>query len=195
MPLYGGFIPTVQWGSGDGYASVDVPNYNGPSICYTGYTAGNPNCAISIASNQPINPLTPGTGTSYGSLSAFVDAKGAHVTESASGSGNSGEEVKADAASGDTEVNNSSVAEQFQITFHLDAELYSLSSAVDQLSLTFYNVYAGNTIFSAAQNQGGAGTYDFIDQDITTPMITVAAHLSMYLAGLRGSSMRGIQFR
>ena len=182
LPMYAGFaVPSSEWGPGTGEVDTDVPNYSGPSTCYVGYGTYPGTCTESIASNFPVQNFVAanGVGTSYGTLSASTDVNGVHLFESASGSGNSEENVSGDSGFFDTAVNNTSNPVQLQVTVHLDGQLYSLSDAYGSLQINYFFGYAQNTLFTANQGAGGAGTYDTIDQTFNLPLYTIAAHSSV----------------
>ncbi len=182
LPAFGGYIiPVSQRGAGLASLTLNIPNYTDPggqSSCSLSTSGSATGCTLSIISNDRPSYLVPQTGTSSGTLSAYTDAKGGHIVESGSGSGSSQENATAQVSFGDTEVNNTSSAEKFQITFHLDAEFYTLSTAFEQIQLTYFEGFNQVQIFSQMQNGGGSGIYTYIHQDITTPIVTVAANSS-----------------
>jgi hypothetical protein len=171
LPASAGFIiPPSEWGSGGGTVSLNVNNYSGPFSCSLGPSVGT--CTKSIASNQPPNFLNSPNGAASGTLSASVDSFGAHLYAEAGVSGQADSSVNGYASFYDTVYNPTATAKKVQFTFHLDAELYTLSSTVDLLQLDFNQ----GTLFQRQLGYGGAGTYDFINQDFTTPVLTVAAN-------------------
>jgi hypothetical protein len=172
LPMYAGYIiPSVEWGSGSGTVVDEVNNYSGPFSCNVTASTAN-TCTESIASNQPPNFLHQPDGTASGTVSASTDANGAHLYAEAGTSGTASAQVTGYAQIYDTIYNNTNTAAKVQLTFHLDGSLYTRSSAVAFLDLEFNNA----SLFQAQQNYGGAGTYDFFDQDVTTALITVAAN-------------------
>jgi hypothetical protein len=173
LPVYAGYlIPSIEWGSGTGQVSNNVNNYSGPTSCSLSPSAST--CTESIASNQPPNFLHNPDGSSSGTISASVDGSGAHLYAEAGVSGQADTTVAGYASFYDTVYNPTASAKQFQLTFHLDATLFTRSSTVDQLQLDF----SGGNLFQTQLNYGGAGTYSFIDQDFTTAIQTVAANSS-----------------
>lgn len=172
LPGYAGYIiPSVEWGSGSGTVVDEVNNYSGPFSCnVTASTAST--CTESIASNQPPNFLHQPDGSASGTVSASTDAAGAHLYAEAGTSGTGSATVTGYAQIYDTVYNHTNTAAKFQLTFHLDGSLYTRSSAVALLDLDFNNT----SLFQMEQDYGGAGTYDFIDHDYTTGVITVAAN-------------------
>jgi hypothetical protein len=163
-------IPSVEWGSGVGEVAANVYNYTGSTTCDLSSSIST--CTKSIASNTPPNFLNSPNGTSSGTISASVDAAGAHLYASAGASGQGDTTVTGYAQIYDTVYNHTASAAQYQLTFHLDATLFTRSSAVDLLQLSLNN----STLFQDQLNYGGAGTYDFIDRDFTTQIFTVAAN-------------------
>jgi hypothetical protein len=163
-------IPPNEWGSGIGHVSADVYNYHGPTDCYLSPSVST--CTEDIASNLPPGFLNSPNGTSSGTVSASVDANGAHVYVAGGASGLGFTTVTGSAGISDTVYNPTATAAQFQLTFHLDGSLFTRSSAVDLLQLDFNQ----GTLFQRQLNYGGAGTYDFINQNFTTSVQTVAAN-------------------
>ncbi len=177
LPAFGGVvIPPSQWGPGSGNIQESITNYSGPSSCYLQANGNGSTCGLSIGSNVPPQNFIPanGVGTAAATLSAWTDANGSHIVTSASGSGNSEEDVTAYADFFDTAVNTTSNAIQFQVSFHLDAQLYALSDAYVSLKVLDVLGFNQTSIFSQSINGGGAGTYNTINQTITTPLFTIA---------------------
>jgi hypothetical protein len=169
LPAFAGFvIPSAEWGTGLGTVYDNIFNYSGPFMC--SLTPSVNTCTKSISSNVSGPPSN--IGSASGTISAYTDVKGAHLYAEAGVSGQANNDITGQAYFGDTVYNNTGTAKQVQFTFHLDASLYSLSSVVDLLNLTFNN----GSLFQAQLGPGGAGTYDFINQDFTTPVLTVAAN-------------------
>jgi hypothetical protein len=171
LPASAGFIiPPSEWGSGGGTVSLNVNNYHGNTTC--SLSASVSTCTQSIASNLPPNFLNSPNGTASGTLSASVDGNGAHLYAEAGVSGQADSSVNGYASFYDTVYNPTATAKKVQFTFHLDAELYTLSSTVEFLQVDFNQ----GTLFQQQQGYGGAGTYSFINQELTTPVLTVAAN-------------------
>jgi hypothetical protein len=172
-------IPSSEWGGQTGQVFANVPNFYGNPICNLSSSIST--CSESIASNLPPQFPNYNVGTASGSVTASLDANGAHLTALASSSGEGSTTTTGTAYFYDTETNNTAAPEQFQITFHLDATLFTRSSAVAQLQLDFRTGYNGDYNFFQKQlNYGGSGTYDFINQDYTTPLQTIAPNSSLY---------------
>lgn len=172
LPMYAGFIiPTIEWGSGSGTVFDEVNNYSGPFSCNVTASTAN-TCTESIASNQPPNFLHQPDGTASGTVSASTDASGVHLYAEAGTSGTADATVTGYAQIYDTVYNHTNTAETFQLTFHLDGSVYARSSATALLDLKFNNT----SLLHMEQDNGGAGTYDFVDHDYTTALITVAAN-------------------
>ncbi len=163
-------IPSIEWGAGTGSVSDNVYNYSGSTTC--NLTPSQSTCTKSIASNQPPGFLNSPNGTASGTISASVDASGAHLYAEAGVSGQADATVTGYASFYDTVYNPTSTAKQVQFTFHLDATMFTRSSAVNLLQLDF----AGGTLFQQQMGYGGAGTYNYVNQDFTTPLLTVAAN-------------------
>ncbi|MDQ1474335.1 MAG: hypothetical protein QOJ99_5815 [Bryobacterales bacterium] len=154
---------------GVGEVFADVYNYSGPTLCNLSPSVST--CTENIASNQPPGFLHSPDGTASGTVSASTDANGAHLYASAGASGFGTTDVTGSAAISDTVYNPTTIAAKFQITFHLDGSLFARSSTVDQLNLAFNQ----GTLLQRTLSYGGAGTYEFINQDFTTPVFTVGA--------------------
>jgi hypothetical protein len=171
LPALAGFIlPSAEWGAGQGTVYDNIYNYHGPFMC--SLTPSSNTCNENISSNLPPGTLNSPDGTANGTVSASTDAKGIHLYAESGVSGQANNDITGSASIYDTVYNNTGTAKQVQFTFHLDASLYSLSSVVDLLNLTFNN----GSLFQAQLGPGGAGTDDFINQDFTTPVLTVAAN-------------------
>jgi hypothetical protein len=171
LPGYAGIIiPPIEWGSGIGDVFANVYNYNGTTNCDLGPSVST--CAKSIASNLPPGFMNSPNGTASGTVSASTDANGTHLYASAGASGLGWTTVTGSAQIYDTVYNPTASAAQFQLTFHLDGSLFTRSSAIAQLNVAFNNM----TLFQGMLNYGGAGTYDFINQNFTTAVQTVAAN-------------------
>lgn len=171
LPLSAGImLPTAEWGSGVGTVLATVYNYSGNSYC--SLTTTPDTCSVTAVSNQPHNFLNNPDGTAHGIITAYTDANGVHVYAEAGGSGFSSTTAQGAASMYDTIYNPTNVAAQYQFTFHLDAELFTRSSASEWLDFSFNNG-AG---FQTQLGYGGAGTYSFVDQNITTGIFTVAAN-------------------
>jgi hypothetical protein len=169
LPALAGFVlPSAEWGAGQGTVYDNIFNYSGPFMCTL--TPSVNTCTKSISSNQSGPPGN--IGSASGTVSASTDAKGIHLYAESGVSGQANNDITGSASIYDTVYNNTGTAKQVQFTFHLDATLYSLSSVVDLLNVTFNN----GSLFQAQLGPGGAGTYDFINQDFTTPVLTVAAN-------------------
>ena len=171
LPAFAGFIiPQSEWGTGQGTVYDNIYNYSGPFTC--SLTPSLSTCTESIASNQPPGFLNSPNGTASGTVSASTDAKGIHLYAEAGVSGQANNDITGSASIYDTVYNNTSTAKQVQYTFHLDALMYSLSTVNDFLGLTFNQ---GN-LYQKQLTVGGAGTYYSVNQDFTTPVLTVAAN-------------------
>jgi hypothetical protein len=171
LPAFAGFIiPSAEWGTGIGTVYDNIANYQGPFTC--SLSASVNTCTQSIASNLPPDSSNSPNGTANGTASAYTDSKGAHLYLESGVSGQADTDVTGRASIYDTVYNNTGTVAKVQFTFHLDATLYSVSTASSFLSLDFNN----QNIFQAQVANGGAGTYDFVNQNFTTPLLTVGAN-------------------
>lgn len=171
VPAFAGFIiPSAEWGPGLGSVNLTVYNYSGPSGC--ALTASASTCSLTIASNQPPDFLNSPNGAATGTVSASTDSLGAHLYTETGVSGYSSTTVTGKASFSDTVYNPTGSAAKVQFTFHLDATLFTRSSAGDFLQLDFNQ----GTLFQTQLGYGAAGTYSYVNQDITTPVLTVAAN-------------------
>lgn len=171
LPAFAGFIiPSAEWGAGGGNVYDNIYNYHGPFTCTLNSSANT--CTQSIASNLPPDFLHNPNGTASGTVSASTDSKGAHLYIESGVSGQANTDVTGYASLYDTVYNNTGTAKKLQFTFHVDASLYSLSTSSDFLSLDFNN----QNLFQAQLANGGAGTYDIVNQDFLSPILTVGAN-------------------
>lgn len=191
-------IPPNQWGGGVGQVFADVPNYHGPAFCLLSVSVTS--CSENVASNLtpgPVGDQNIGTATSMGSAS--VDANGAHMVLTASSSGEGNVDSKASIGFGDTLTNTTGVTEYYQLSFHLDASFFARSSASETFDLDFSPLYGDVNLASESQITGGSGTYNFINQDFTTPLEAIPANsYTFWQIGLTGevleSSAAGLQY-
>lgn len=195
VPMYAGLVvPQSQWGNTQGGISMLIQNYTGPSDFSIG-TSGPSTVTATIASNHAPNSLTPYNGQTTGTVTSYVDQNGAHVYAEGSATGEASVSITAHSGFSDTLYNNNNYAVQFQLGFHLDATLYTMSSARDTIGLNFYQNGYFLENFVSDQILNGAGTYDIINQNFVTQTYTIAPNSSFIwgidLAAFVGVSSRG----
>ncbi len=183
-------VPPGSWGNTQGGISILIQNFSGVSDWVI--TQGGPSTVIgSAASNNPPNSLTPYNGQGGGKVTSYVDQNGAHIYAEGSATGESSTAITAHSGFSDTLTNNNNFDVQFQLTFHLDATLYTNSSARDTLALNFYwNGFIADSYLND-QILNGAGTLDVINQDFISQTYTIAPN-STFTWGIEMAAFVGV---